>query len=115
MSDYWIAWLIAAAAAAAGAFCVLRAMRPWPTLRWLAALLILAWSLLPWRFQIDPERFAPAFAVVAFRWLFEARADPGPPARALLVVTAAALAAFLAGIAVRAAFRAGRARVRPMR
>lgn len=115
MSGYWLGWALALAAAGGGAFCLFRACSAWATLRWLAALLALTWMMLPWRFQADPERFAPAFVVAGFRWLFEAGADPGPPARALLVATAATLAIFLAAVAARSVFRAGRARMSSMR
>ena len=115
MSGYALGWAVVAAAAVGGALCLSLALRPWRWLRWLAALMVVTLALLPWRFQDDPERFAPAFIVVAFRWLFEAGADPGPPARALLVAGGGALAAFLAALAVRGIFQAGRARRRSMR
>lgn len=115
MSGHALAWLVAAAAALGSALGVFFAMTPWRSLRWLAALQVVVVALLPWRFQDDPERFAPAFIVVAFRWLFEAGADPGPPARALLVAAAAALVLFLAGLALAGLVQAGRARRRSMR
>lgn len=115
MSGHVAGWLVAAAAALGVAVCLWCALKPLGALRWLAALLAVTWALLPWRFQEDPERFAPAFIVAAFRWLFESGADPGPPARALLVATAVALAVFLAGFALGGVFQGGRARRRFMR
>lgn len=103
-----IAWVVAAVAAVGICVALFFAFRPWPAPRFLAPLLAATWFLIPWRFQDDPDRFAPAFIVLIFRGLFEPDGEPGPVGRTLALATGAAVAVFLIGGGTRMLLRLGR-------
>ena len=76
----WIAWAVAAIAAAGAATGLHMALRPYgraARIRYLLPLLVAVWALLPWRIAEDSEHFAPAFIVLLFRSLFEPGGEPG--------------------------------------
>lgn len=102
---YVAAWLVAALAAmlAAGLLvAALRHRRPW--LGYLAAGLVLAWALVPYRF--DGEHWAPAIVVGLFRLWFEENANPQPPLLLLAAATAVVLALGCVGLGAAALARA---------
>ena len=91
MSGSWIAWLVAAIAAAGAATGLHMALRPHrraARVRHLSTLLVAVWALLPWRIAEDSDHFAPAFVVLLFRGLFEPDGEPGSVAAGLLLATA---------------------------
>lgn len=104
MSGSWIAWVVAAIAAAGAGTGLHMALRPYrrvARVRYLLALLVAVWSLLPWPIAEDSDHFAPAFIVLLFRGLFEPDGEPGSVAAGLLLATAIVLAFYfvVAGIA----------------
>ncbi len=105
MTDYTIAWIIIGAAGVGVCLALFFALRPWPAARILAPLLAATWFFIPWRFQDDPDHYAPAFIVLLFRWLFEPDGAPGVVARTMALATAAAIAVFLIGFGTRALLR----------
>ncbi len=115
MTDYVIAWVVAAVAALGLCAALFLAFRPWPAPRFLAPLLAATWFLIPWRFEDDPDRYAPAFIVLIFRGLFEPDGAPGPVGRTLALATGAAVAVFLIGGGTRMLLRLGRAPRAPSR
>ena len=115
MTDYLIGWVVAVVAAVGICVALFFAFRPWPAPRLLAPLLAATWFLIPWRFQDDPDRFAPAFVVLLFRGLFEPDGEPGPVGRTLALATGAAVALFLIGGGTRMLLRLGRATRPPSR
>ena len=105
MSGSWIAWMVAAigaAGAATGLHVALRPYRRVARIRYLLALLVAVWALLPWRIAEDSDHFAPAFIVLLFRGLFEPGGEPGSVAAGLLLATAIVLVLYfvVAGIAI---------------
>ena len=115
MTDYVIAWAVAGVAAVGICVALFFAFRPWPAPRLLAPLLAATWFLIPWRFQDDPDRFAPAFIVLIFRGLFEPDGAPGPVGRTLALATGAAVAVFLIGGGTRMLLGLGRRTRSPSR
>lgn len=115
MDGYFAAWLVAAIAAAGAAGLMFAALRRRPRLAALAAALVLAWSLAPYRF--DGEHTAPALVVGLFRLLFEDDASPRGPLLLLAAVTVGVLALAAAGFGLAALFdvRATSRRRRPRR
>ena len=102
MNSYAMAWIVVAVCgigAAALAFIAVNARRFTRPLRWPLAALVLAWALVPHRF--DAEHTAPALAVALFRWAFEDNADPAPAAALVAATTALVLALTLAAAAAR--------------
>lgn len=105
-TSYALAWLVIVVfglGAAALAFAAANAWRLSRALRWPLAALVLAWALVPHRF--DGEHTAPALAVAAFRWLFEDYADPLPAAETAASATVAVLAFALVLAAARGIVR----------
>lgn len=82
---------IACAGTATGLHLALRPYRRAARIRYLLALLVAVWALLPWRIAEDSEHFAPAFIVLLFRGLFEPDGEPGSVAAGLLLATAIVL------------------------
>ena len=108
MSGSWIAWAIAAIAAAGAAAGLHMALRPYgraARIRYLLPLLVAVWALLPWRIAEDSEHFAPAFVVLLFRGLFEPEGEPGSVAAGLLLTTAIVLTLYFVVVGVAFAFR----------
>ena len=108
MSGAWIAWAIAAVAAAGAATGLHMALRPYrraARVRYLLPLLVAVWALLPWRIAQDSEHFAPAFIVLLFRGLFEPEGQSGSVAVGLLLATAIVLALYLVVVGVIYAWR----------
>lgn len=93
MTGYTLAWLVLGVSAFAVAALVFVVMPRWGRLRYLAAALVLVWSLTP--FQFDGEHWAPAFAVAIFRLFLEDGADPRPSLYLLGSLTAILLAVHL--------------------
>ncbi|MYD96924.1 MAG: hypothetical protein F4X98_06005 [Gammaproteobacteria bacterium] len=93
MTGYTVAWLVLGVSALAVAALVFVAMPRWGRLRYLAAAVVLVWSLTP--FQFDGEHWAPAFAVAIFRLFLEDGADPRPSLYLLGSLTAILLAVHL--------------------
>lgn len=116
MSDYTVAWIVVGAAGLGVCAALFLALRRWTAARILAPLVAATWFFIPWRFQDDPEHYAPAFVVLLFRGLFEPDGEPGVVGRTLALATAAAVAVFLIGVGTRMLARmAGRWRRRPGR
>ena len=108
LSGSWIAWLvaaIAAAGAATGLHMALRSHRRAARIRHLLALLVAVWALLPWRIAEDSDHFAPAFIVLLFRGLFEPDGEPGSVAAGLLLATTIVLVSYLVGVGIAFAWR----------
>ena len=104
----WIAWAVAAIAAAGAATGLHMALRPYRRavrIRYLLPLLVAVWALLPWRIAEDSEHFAPAFIVLLFRGLFEAEGESRSVAACLLLATAIVLALYFVVIGVIRALR----------
>lgn len=113
MSDYTVAWIVVGAAGLGVCVALFLALRRWTAARILAPLVAATWFFIPWRFQDDPEHYAPAFVVLLFRGLFEPDGDPGVVGRTLALATAAVVAVFLIGLGTRMLVRmAGRWRRR---
>ena len=93
MSGYTLAWLVLGVSAVAVAALVFVVMPRWGRLRYLAAALVLVWSLTP--FHFDGEHWAPAFAVAIFRLFLEDGANPRPSVYLLASLTAIVLAVYL--------------------
>ncbi|MCE2423903.1 MAG: hypothetical protein J4F45_02195 [Pseudomonadales bacterium] len=93
MTGYALAWLVLVVSAVAVAALVFVVTPRWGRLRYLAAAVVLAWSLTPFRF--DGEHWAPAFAVAIFRLFLEDGADARPSVFLLGSVTAMVLAVYL--------------------
>ena len=103
MSGSWIAWLVAAIAAAGAATGLHLALRPYrraARFRHLLALLVAVWALLPWRIAEDSDHFAPAFIVLLFRGLFEPEGEPGSVAAGLLLATAIVLVLYFVAVGI---------------
>ena len=100
MTGQLIAWFVLGASGLGLAWLVYLATRRWGRWRYLAACLILAWTLTPYRF--DGEHETPAFAVAVFRLFLEDGLDPRPPLLALGAVTLGVVAVYLAVLGVRA-------------
>ena len=111
MTGYTLAWLVLGVSAFVVAALVFVAMPRWGRLRYLAAVLVLVWSLTP--FQFDGEHWAPAFAVAIFRLFLEDGADARPSLYLLGSLTAIVLAVHLVVGMVLAARRRGRRRGSP--
>ena len=108
MSGVWIAWAvaaIAAAGAATGLHMALRHYRRAARIRYLLPLLVAVWALLPWRIAQDSAHFAPAFVVLLFRGLFSAEGESGSVAAGLLLATAIVLALYFVVVGVAFASR----------
>ncbi len=108
MSGSWIAWAVAAIAAAGAATGFHMALQPYrraARIRYLLPLLVAVWALLPWRIAEDSEHFAPAFIVLLFRSLFEPEGEPGSVAVGLLLATAIVLALYFVVVGVAFALR----------
>ncbi len=88
-----LAWLVLGVSAIAVAALVFVVMPHWGRVRYLAAALVLVWSMTPFRF--DGEHWAPAFAVAIFRLFLEEGADARPSVFLLGSVTAIVLAVYL--------------------
>ena len=106
MTGYTLAWLVLGVSAIAVAALVFVVTPRWGGLRYLAAAVVLVWSLTPFRF--DGEHWAPAFAVAIFRLFLEDGADARPSAFLLGSVTAIVLAVYLVVGIVLAALKRGR-------
>ena len=104
MSAYAVAWLIAAFSAAFAALLAFVALRRFRQGRFLAAALVLAWSLTPVSF--DGEHLAPAFVVAVFRQFLEEDAASAPAWRLLLLATAMLLGLYFAVLGVRSVLAA---------
>ena len=113
MTDYTVAWILVGAAGLGVCVALFFALRPWRRARVLAPLLAATWFFIPWRFQDDPDHYAPAFVVLLFRALFEPDGEPGVVGRTLALATAAALAVFLIGMGTRMLIRVVSRRRRP--
>ena len=100
MTGPLIAWFVLGASGLGLAWLVCLATRRWGQWRYLAACLILACTLTPYRF--DAEHEAPAFAVAVFRLFLEDGLDPQPPLLAIGAVTLGVVAVYLAVLGVRA-------------
>ena len=101
MTDHATAWIVVGAAGVGVCVALFFALRPWRAARVLAPLLAATWFFIPWRFQDDPDHYAPAFVVFVFRALFEPDGEPGVVGRTLALATAAAVAIFLIGFGTR--------------
>ena len=107
MTEHAIAWVVVGAAGMGVCVALFFALRPWRTARILAPLLAATWCFIPWRFQDDPDHYAPAFVVLIFRALFEPDGAPGVVARTMALATLAAVALFLIGFGTRLLVRFG--------
>lgn len=108
MSGSWVAWMVAAIAAAGTATGFHMALRPYrraARIRYLLPLLVAVWALLPWRIAEDSEQFAPAFIVLLFRGLFEPEGEPASVAAGLLLATAILLVLYFVVVGVAFAWR----------
>ena len=95
-TGYVLAWLVIVVfglGASALAFVAANAWRYSRPLRWPLAGLVLAWAVVPHRF--DGEHIAPALVVAVFRWLFEDGADALTPATRAAATAVAVLAVAL--------------------
>lgn len=90
-----MAWALTVVAGVGVCVGVYFALRPWPRLRYAAALLVATWTLLPWRFDDDPTHLAPAFIVLVFHGWFEPGGEAGPVMIGLALATAAVLAIYM--------------------
>ena len=108
MSGSWIAWAVAAVAAAGAATGLHMAIRPRrlaARVPYLLPLLVIVWALLPWPIAEDSEHFAPAFIVFLFRSLFEPDGEPASVGAGLLMATAIVLVLYFVVVGVIFAWR----------
>lgn len=96
---------IAATGAATGLHVALRPYRRIARIRYLLALLVVVWALLPWRIAEDSDHFAPAFIVLLFRGLFEPDGEPGSVATGLLLATAIVVVSYFVIVGIAFAWR----------
>lgn len=96
---------VTAAGAATGLHMALRSYRRVARIRYLLALLVAVWALLPWPIAEDSDHFAPAFIVLLFRGLFEPDGEPGSVAVGLLLATAIVVVFYFVVVGIAFAWR----------
>lgn len=106
MSAYGWAWVVVAVAVPLGLFALHRATRgvSWPRTKAVAAVLLAVWLLLPAPVPGFEGRYAPAFVVFTFEWLFQQAGNP----RMAGLILAAGTVLTLAGVLLSGIGRRGR-------
>ena len=97
MSTYGWAWVVMVLAVPLGLFALHRATRDlgWRRTKLLLAALLIVWLLLPAPVPGFDGRYAPAFVVLAFEWLFQQAGNPRPAGLILAAGTVLVLAMML--------------------
>ena len=107
MEPYTLAWIAAAVSVVLGLFALHRVTRGlgWARAKLVMAVLLAVWLLVPAPVPGFEGRYAPAFLVFAFEWLFQQAGHPRTAGMILAGSTVLALAGLLLAGVGRRRFR----------